>query len=160
MTHFHSRAIAFVVAFGWLLGIPAVAFPASPFKQIAKNTASTHQHSVVAAQLHAAHKLLILADHDYQGNRAKAAHEVSHAIHSLTGVHHHTNLNGRKGNVKLFGATVKKNNPKLPQAQSDAHLKQASQLLTSALGKMPPGHKASANVQQAIRHIQTALQIK
>ena len=165
MNLLHSRTPQFIIAFGCLLGLPSAAFPASPFKQIAKSSTSSQQHTVVVGQLHAAHNLLIHADHNYQGNRAKAAHEVNKAIHALTGHHHHTSSNASKGNVKLFGAnigksTVAKTSPKMPQAQSDAHLKQASQLLTGVLGKLPPGHKAAANVQNSIRHIQTALQIK
>lgn len=160
MTSLLSRQAATLAAFGCLLILPATGYSKSPFSFIHKSTASAQQHAAVLSQLHAAHSLLIRADHDYNGNRAKAAHEVTQAIHALTGHHpHHT---AHKGNVRIFGANVKKGNatPKLPQAQSDAHLKQASQLLAGVAGKLPPGHKSSANVQQAIRHIQVALQIK
>jgi hypothetical protein len=161
MSLLHSRPSQFALAIGLILAVPAVARPASPFRQIGKSTATTQQRAAMVAQLHAAHKLLIHADHDYNGNRAKAAHEVSQAIHALTGQHHH-----HKGQVRIFGANINKGaskgkaNPKMPQAQSDAHLKQARQILARVAGKLPPGHKSSANVHNAMRHIQVALQIK
>ncbi len=152
-SHFRQFAIAIVA----MLALPAAAYSTPPFRQVGKSAVATQQHAAVLAQLHSAYNLLIRADHDYNGNRAKAAHEVSGAIHALTGHHHH-----HPGQVRLFGANIKNGmaNPKMPQAQSDAHLKQAGQILASVAGKLPQGHKSSANVQKAIRHIQVALQIK
>ena len=162
MSLIHSRARLFAIAVATVFAMPAVGSAASPFRKVGKvgkSAASTQQHAAVIAQLHAAHSLLIRADHDYNGNRAKAAHEVSTAIHALTGQHHHHHSK----NVRLFGANINKKKtagPKLPQAQSDAHLKQAGQILASAAGRLPAGHKSSANVQAAMQHVRVALQIR
>ena len=159
MSLIHSRTRLFAIAVATVFALPAVGSAASPFRKVGKSAASAQQHAAVLAQLHAAHSLLMRADHDYNGNRAKAAHEVSTAIHALTGQHHHYHT----GNVRLFGANINKKktaSPKLPQAQSDAHLKQAGQILASVAGRLPPGHKSSANVQAAMQHVRVALQIK
>ena len=45
-------------------------------------------HGQLRASLHWAHKLLVEADHDYDGHRARAAHEVHRALEELDGHHH------------------------------------------------------------------------
>ena len=103
-------------------------------------------------------------DHDYQGHRAKAVHEITQAIHDLEGKHAHA---GKKGGAhagkKPAGAGNSKGSAKLkePQATSDAQLKQAIQMLTqieSQLGNTHP--KARTSVQMAIQELNTALTIK
>jgi hypothetical protein len=119
-------------------------------------------NAMVVAELHQAHRLLAHADHDYQGHRAKAAHLVSEAIHELHP--HHKNGNGAKtGGGKGKGLGQGKGNgqkQKEPQAVSDAQLKQAIGILTTAQGQLGNHPKAAAHVQQAIAELNTALKIK
>ncbi|MDB5310008.1 MAG: hypothetical protein JWO38_4210 [Gemmataceae bacterium] len=140
------------VAAGLALVPTAVATPAAPGRTQPVHHKGAHSGSMVASELHAAHALLVKADHDYQGHRAKAAHEVAAAIREIAGTHHH---HTGTGNHPAGQARTK-----IPQGTSDAHLTQASQILTAALGKLPAGHKATANIQAAINEIQTAFKIR
>ena len=107
-------------------------------------------------ELRSAHKLLVEADHDYDGHRAKAAAEVHKAIRELEGKHH----------SKKPHATVAKTKPAKepavhePQATSDAQLQQAQAILQGVQSKMNSYPKVTANVTAAITEISTALKIK
>jgi hypothetical protein len=117
-------------------------------------TTGANAHAQAVQSLRQAHALLVKADHDYQGHRAKAAHHVSQAIHALTGQPHHGAGAGGAGKGNAAG-----NANRLPQAESDAHLKQARQLLSTASGKLN-GHTAGQHVTSAITELDTALKIK
>jgi 5S rRNA maturation endonuclease (ribonuclease M5) len=102
--------------------------------------------AAVIEDLHKAHKLLVLADHDYDGHRARAAEEVHKAL-------------------KELGHASKKHHrephPKEPQSASDAQLREAQQLLQAALTHLSTHHpRAHANVQAAIGEIGKALAIR
>ena len=143
-------------------------------QKTAQHKGAGQQAAAVVAQLHAAHTLLLKADHDYQGHRAKAAHEVTEAIHAITGSKHVGAGGQNKAAVNAGGQNKAAANAgaqngagqnkgganKMPQAQSDAHLKQAAQILNTTLAQMPQGHQATAKVQAAITHIGTALKVK
>ena len=138
-------------------------------QKTAQHKGAGQQAAAVVAQLHAAHTLLLKADHDYQCHRAKAAHEVTEAIHAITGSKHvgagGQNAGGQNKAAVIAGAQNgagqnKGGANKMPQAQSDAHLKQAAQILNTTLAQMPQGHQATAKVQAAITHIGTALKVK
>jgi hypothetical protein len=133
-------------------------------------------------QLRAAHALLVhQADHDYQGHRAKAAHQVSAAIHALSGGNNNGAGGGQNqmvggknqqagvnnqqaaakvGNNQQAGGQAGQGAPKIPQAQSDANLQKAAQMLHTALGQVHSGHQASTHIQTAITEIGTALKVK
>lgn len=51
-------------------------------------------HSGVGEELRRAHHLLVHADHDYDGHRAKAAHAVHMALEELGHHHHHSSTSG------------------------------------------------------------------
>jgi hypothetical protein len=143
-----------------------------------KGQSNTAAHANMVAALHQAHKLLATADHDYKGHRAKAEADIGHAIRELT-AHHNGGQHGAVGGANKgaggqgAAAAVKKaqagnggqaagngNAPRIPQAQSDAQLKQALQLLTGIHGQLPGGHKAAAHVHAAINELNTALQVR
>jgi hypothetical protein len=114
--------------------------------------------------LRSAHKLLVTADHDYDGHRAKAAEEVHKALKEL-GYHH---KKAQPGSPTANGAAVPPKaahtgEPKMhqPQATSDAQLQQAQQLLQGVLTQLTGKHpKANVNVKTAIAEINTALAVK
>ena len=121
------------------------------------NAANTN---AVLATLHHAHSLLAAANHDYDGHRAKAAESISHAMHELGWHHHqgHSTALALAHNIAFgFGGAAKVHEP---QAQSDAQLKQAGQLLVGLQGHVPNTHKAAAHVQHAINEINIALKIR
>jgi len=143
------------------------------------NTGTTnkqHQNQNNAAamtELKAAHALLVhQADHDYQGHRAKAAHQVSSAIHALSGGNNNGGAGGKNqqagGKNQQGGVQVVANNQqaggqgnvKVPQAQSDANLHKATQMLHTALGQVHSGHQATTHIHAAINELNTALKIK
>jgi hypothetical protein len=58
------------------------------------------------------------------------------------------------------GAAGKGNGMREPQAQSDAQLRQAMQLLNGVHGQLGNNHKASTHIQSAITELNTALRIR
>jgi hypothetical protein len=68
----------------------AIASPAGAAAAAGGVHAAAHGgHGQVREALHRAHHLLVEADHDYDGHRARAAHEVHLAIEELGGHGHH-----------------------------------------------------------------------
>ena len=124
--------------------------------------ATSSANAALIKTLREAHHLLAHADKDYDGHRAKAAEAVHKALKDL-GYHH---KKAQSGTPPANGSVV---SPKTthagyakmhePQANSDAQLKLALQLLQGVQfnGKHP---KAAGHVQHAIREIDTALAIK
>jgi hypothetical protein len=113
----------------------------------------TEKHEVIK-ELHAAHKLLVEADHDYDGHRAAAAEAVHKAIKEIEGKHH-----AKKPHT---GAPVAKQ-PKIHEAQSnsDVPMKQALSILQGVQGEVSAKHpKAVEHVSKAIGEINTALKLK
>lgn len=74
-------------------GLPMTVSSAPPVNKVARNAAAAPQHA-----------------------RAKAAAEVVHAIHALTGQPH---KHARTGTVRIFGGTVRAT-PRMPQSESDS----------------------------------------
>jgi len=125
---------------------------------------ATHQ---VIGELKAAHKYLEAANHDYQGHRAKASHEITQAIHQLEKhhhAHHKTPLNVTvahphpKHHHHLKGITE-------PQALSDAQVRIAGNIVAGALQQLSslPQDKhtiqAEKDLQAAQVQIATALRV-
>lgn len=162
------------------VGPPRVSVPNSTLQKLSSQgkgkgqSKGKGQLQAVIAELHAAKALLEKADHDYEGHRAKAAHEISAAIHELSANHKKKpgtgkaqakpqNPNGKKAAAGAKGKGSGKGKGKLkePQAVSDAQLKEAQKLLANALTKMPASHpKAVENIKAAIAELTTALKIK
>lgn len=108
-------------------------------------------YAAAVAQLRATSHLLHQADHDYKGHRVKAIHEIHLAIHILHPVH-----------KKHHAPTVKTAGGNLPQAVSDAHLKQAITQLQgvhAGLNNNAPA-QAIAAIRAAVSQLNTALSIK
>lgn len=159
--------------FGRLLltGLAVVAFAALSWAQAATPQAragKVRERVELIKELHAAHKLLAEADHDYNGKRAAAAEEVHKAIHELEGNHH---AKKAASGTPAAGASVVKAAAAAPakgkgsmhesQQTSDAQLNQALKILHGVQGEVNAHHpKAGANVAAAIGHINAALKIK
>jgi hypothetical protein len=156
---FHGCRIGypiFAILLGLVLETAASAQAASPVKQTAR--------AQLIATLRSARRLLVAADRDYHGHRAKAAHEVTQALREL-GFHPKKPQSGSPAQngalVAAKAARTAQARTHEPQATSDAQLQQAQQLLQGALTQLTSTHpKATANVQTAITEITTALTIK
>ena len=147
-------------------------FAAVASSALAQATVPTESaHAELIQTLRSAHRLLVRADHDYDGHRAKAAEEVRKALKELGYQHKKVQpASGQAvGTVGPAAGTVAPvkvahtGQPKVhePQANSDAQLKQALQLLQGALPQMTGKHpKATVNVNAAVVEINTALGIK
>jgi hypothetical protein len=125
--------------------------------QVLTPPAGTIANGQAIAQLKSIRTVLHNADHDYQGYRAKAVHQVTEAIHALEGIKNppkkpHKPVHGQKSLRE-------------PQAVSDTQLSQAIQQLQTVqtqLGTSPGNHTVAAgkHISQAIQDLQTALKIK
>ena len=121
-------------------------------------------HAELIQTLRAAHSLLVHADHDYDGHRAKAAEEVHKALRELG--YEHKSVKAAttpESGVVIPPQTVVTGQPKVhePQANSDIQLRKARRLLEGALTQLPEKHvRAAENVHAAIREIRMALKDK
>ena len=124
--------------------------------------AKKREKAELVTELKAAHKLLVEANRDYDGHRARAAEEVHKAIKELGGKHHSTRV--RPGSPVVPPAAGP-GHPKLPkvheaQANSDSQLREAHAILRGLEAELGAHHsKAAANVAAAIAEIKTALKI-
>ncbi len=114
-------------------------------------------HSVVAS--------LQQADHDYNGHRMKAIQHLDHAIRTLqpgsAGTRIGVGAGGSHNNLAGIGSNGRgagNNGPRIPQAQSDAHLRQAHEQLLAVESQMFGGGNMAAHHQQAHTHVQRAIQ--
>ncbi len=162
----HWRAAVWAALGFGLLATPASAspllVPAVVKKPHVAHAVAPHpNHAALVAALHQAHTLLATANHDYDGHRAKAAEEVSHAIHALGGQHHgHHALSTIHAAHNIAGGIANVGKVHEPQAQSDAQLKQAGQIIASVHSQVPSTHKASGHIQHALNELNTALKIR
>jgi hypothetical protein len=145
-------------AFGMISLLSTTSFAGNPgSKSIA--TAAKGKKSVANAahidkELAAIRNLLNKADHDYKGHRAAAVHQITHAIHLLQHGMHHPNPHQH-----FTGGTHK-----LPQAQSDAMLRQAETMLATVAKQLNGTNiahhqQAHAAVVRAIHDLQLALKV-
>lgn len=125
---------------------PAVAKKMSAAKKKVLANQSKAANAHLAKQLETIRTVLNKADHDYQGHRAEAVHQITHAIHLL----HHGKAHTNPGQHFVGGKH------KEPQAVSDAQLKQSIAALQSLV--VPPG-KHHAQVQAAIHKAITNLNV-
>jgi hypothetical protein len=168
-----------------------------------RNAMANQNNGQMISQLHATMRLLAQADHDYQGHRARAMHEIGTAIRHLEPAtarrnqpnpalaylsagngNGNGNANGngngiRNGNgngsgngtgngngngTRAGGGAGPKN--RMPQAASDAHLRNALQSLSTMqaelanFGSAPNHVRAHAAVQSAIQELNVALNIR
>jgi hypothetical protein len=139
---------------------------------------SQGNNRAVVARLRSAHASLARVDHDYQGHRVRAMHQISMAIRQLTHrsmVYRNTGFAGGMNNgmamKRLQGGRGGNGNgnraQRMPQAQSDARMGQAMRTLEgvnmqlSSQGTNTTGHaRARGHVQHAIRELNTALSIR
>jgi hypothetical protein len=139
--------MAGLVCVGFLFANSASAAP----KTGAKNPGLSSANAQLVQQLTGIRTTLNAADHDYDGHRAAAVHQISHAIHLLHNGKNHPN----PSQTFVGGAHTE------PQAASDAQLRKSMTALQGLT--VPPGkHQAqvSAAITQAVADLQTALKIK
>jgi hypothetical protein len=112
--------------------------------------------------LRQAHRLLVEADHDYDGHRARAAEELHKAIRELEGKHHANAVQpGIAPTVTSKPATPNSAAHHESQGNSDAQLRQALQLLQGTMPHLSGNHpKAATRVNAAIREIEISLKLK
>jgi hypothetical protein len=128
----------------------------------AQATATTSPNAAIIKSLRQAHHLLVRADHDYDGHRAKAAEEVAKALRDL-GYHHKKTVTTTPAAAVVTNPTVHAGQPKLHESQgsSDAQVQQALQILQGTVSQLSGKHpKALANINAAIGQINTALKLK
>ena len=151
---------------------------------------SKNLFSTQVAELNTTIKLLQAADHDYQGHRAQAVHDIHQAIHALhpTAKNNKSSTKGKqvagknniakgknlakkpsvigknlakKPSVKGKNSAKGKGANKEPQAVSDAQLKQAISQLNTVRGQLKAAPPAALNsIQAAVKQLQVALTIK
>ena len=163
-----------VVVLCGCIAIPGTA--AATVQSPAKPSKQQHDNKKVAAELHAAKALLEKANHDYHGHRAKAVHEITHAIHLLEhGKHPAKTTSSTAGEQSTAQTKPKSAGPKKskaknhkgkhkPQSASDAQLKQAIDMLQAAhknmsTGKQKHHDKAAELIQKAIHELHAALKV-
>ena len=146
-------------------------------KSAGNGTNTNSLFSTQVAELNTTIKLLQAADHDYQGHRAQAVHDIHQAIHALhpTANHNKSSATGGKVTGKtVTGKTVtgktitaktvtakSQGANKEPQAVSDAQLKQAITQLNTVQGQLKAAPPAALHsVQAAVKQLQVALTIK
>jgi hypothetical protein len=125
-------------------------------------TASTANSQIVQA-LASARTLLATANRDYEGHRASAAQEVRKAMAALGYRRQKTQAAStvNAGAVANPGAAAGQGAIRKTQANSDAQLGQARQILQGVLSQTNVSRpKASAHLTAAILHINTALSLK
>jgi hypothetical protein len=155
--------VSFVLV-GRVLESPAVARQGN--RNVNRGAVKALATTEVVNVLRTAQQLLVVANHDYDGHRALAAREVHQALKELG--HRQGNAQtGALGAGNPSAAGAKKaaltgqTKGNEPQANSDAQLRQAQQLLQGALPHIAARHpKAASNVKAAIGQINTALAIK
>jgi hypothetical protein len=133
----------------------------------ARNAMANPNNGQVIAALRSAMSLLAQADHDYQGHRARALGHVGTAVRHLEPAAVRRNQPNpamafqNAGN----GAGAGKKNA-MPQATSDAHLRNAMQQLNAVhtqltnFGSTPNHARARGSVQNAIQELNIALNIR
>jgi len=147
-------------------------------KAVATSTTPTTTASGAIGQLRSIRTILEHADHDYQGHRAKAVHEITHAIHGLEGSTagaRHAALSPQQKAAFIAarqakaanaattpsGTTTTQKRLSEPQATSDQQLNTALTMLTqvsSQIGNAKPG--VEQHLQSAVQELKTALAIK
>jgi hypothetical protein len=128
-------------------------------------SAAAPHHGQLLKALHHAKELLEKADHDYDGHRAKAVHLLTQAIHKLkphpvapASAPQPTAGAGQQPGVPKTPATSQE--PKMVQAESDRHLKEAAEILGKVQPHVQEHHQeAAALLTTAIQEIHTALSI-
>jgi hypothetical protein len=143
-----------------LMGM-AIGSTSSAQSAVPSSGTTKSEKSELVQELRSAHKLLAVADHDYDGHRARAAAEVHKAIKDLLGTHHPKKAKSGSATTPPVNPPAKQPAVHEPQATSDAQLRQAQTILQGVLAELNAHHpKAAANIDAAIVEINTALKIK
>jgi hypothetical protein len=124
---------------------------------LAPTTATSTGNSQLVQALKSAQRLLATANRNYDGHRASAAQEVRKAMAALG----YRPKKAQAGSTLNPGAVAGQAAIRKSQANSDAQLSQARQILQGALMQTNASRpKASTHLKAAIVHINAALSIK
>jgi hypothetical protein len=130
--------------------------------QTQKEAGVTPAQAEAIKALRSAHRLLAEADHDYDGHRAKAAKEVHKALKEL-GFQPKKAQAAAGANAAVAAPKTHAHEPAVheSQANSDAQLKQAQEILQGVAKQLGTSHpKAAASITAAIGEINTALGVR
>ena len=132
--------------------------------------------SRIVSQLRSTHSSLSRLDQDYQGHRVRALSAIHSAVRQLSSSGSSrssnsamsSNMNFRRGNGSNANGVGNRSNlaqnQRMPQAQSDARMRQAFQRLQSVNNSLSnQGNRqvrAQRSVQMAMRELSTALTIR
>jgi hypothetical protein len=136
---------------------------------------SQGNNQAIVARLRSVHRSLGRLDHDYQGHRVQAMHQISMAVRQLSHRSMVYNGSGFGAGGGMSRRVVGNNRagagnrraPRLPQAQSDARMAQALRttqgifMQMSHQGQGTSGHaRARGHVQRAMHELNTALTVR
>jgi hypothetical protein len=144
------RLVLGIAVTGLLCGLSGVTAEGGGKKEKGKGI----NHPAIVAELHQSRLLLHNANHDYDGYRAKAMHDVGKAMHALDPKHKHEL-------PKESGPAVKED-----QKKSDAQLATAAKQIQVVIGQLtsapatPATTSAVKHLEAALGHLNTALKIK
>jgi len=145
----------------------------SPYRRGPGGRSNGQNNGQLLSALHSTMARLNQADHDYQGHRARAVHELGQAIHTLQPPSRMTGM-ANPGPARLAGGNGnragvgKGQGQRMPQAQSDQHLQAARQTLMTIQTRMSAGgmgasaahQRVGGHVQRAVQELNTALAIR
>jgi hypothetical protein len=121
---------------------------------------NAYSHGQVLSELRQAKHLLDHANHDYNGHRAKADHDITKAIRLLHHQHH------KKSTTSAKAAPPKGTHKAMhePQQASDTQLRQAEKLVHAAMHELhkhhgDKAHHASKLLHQATHEIELAIHL-
>ena len=149
-------SIATIFGLAYTDGEAASNAPPAKTPAVTPTKSANHDHAMaqVLSELHQAKHLLDHANHDYNGHRAKADHEIGKAIHILHHEHH------KKGTTTKVASH--KGAQKGEQQVSDTQLLQAEKLVRAALLELKKhhgekAHHASKLLHEAVHEIELAI---
>jgi hypothetical protein len=114
------------------------------------------QDHALAQELHQVRHTLSVANHDYNGHRVKAMHEIHQAVHQLKKEAH---LRGQKGTPAAPGGAE-------PQPVSDAQIADSTKALAGLLAQVnslpatPRRAQAAGHINAAIKQLGLALEFR
>jgi hypothetical protein len=121
----------------------------------ARNAVKAQDHTLVH-ELHRIKHTMSVANHNYNGHRVKAMHEIGHAVHELKKEAH---LRGHKGAMKPPTGPE-------PQPISDAQMAKSAEALKDVLTQLeslattPRRTKAANHINAAVKQVGLALEFR
>jgi hypothetical protein len=143
--------------------------PAYSYRNQNANVNANQNNGQLVSELHSTMLLLAQAQHDYQGHRVRAIHQIGNAIRTLEPAsvrRNQANAASSIANIGNANGTGAGNKNRMPQATSDGHLQTALQRLNTIenqltnFGSTSHHARARLDVQKAIQELNLALNIR